>query len=250
MNENGLTLVKKPKRKTIHKLIIGLVVAAVLGLGIYFGITECSVTNIEIRGNHTYSDAEIIREMKKQDYVPNTLVMLAQNRIFKQTYLPFIENVTMSFKNPHVLRIRVKEKLRPGVLEYMNKNVYFYSEGSVVESRNQRFEGVPLVTGLNLKEMVLGKKLKVSQKQLNTIVSITKKIATYKLDISEIRFDGEDDITLISGDYEIYLGDSDCLDGKMSKIPQLLEAVAKEGKKGVIDMHLYTDEKNIITYRK
>ena len=36
----------------------------------------------------------------------------------------------------------------------------------------------------------------------------------------------------------------------MSRIAEVLEAVSKEHKKGTIDMHLYTDEKDIITFHK
>ena len=66
----------------------------------------------------------------------------------------------------------------------------------------------------------------------------------------KVQFENEDDITLVSGKYQIYLGSSLYLDGKMSKMAGILSAVSKEHKKGVIDMHLYTDEKNIITYHK
>lgn len=250
MRESNLTLVKKKKQKKIHKLVLFLAAILVLGLGIYFAATEFSIKKIQVQGNNTYTRIEVIREIRNQDYVPNTLVMMAQNRIFGQTYLPFIENITMTYEDPHVLKVKVKEKLRAGVFEYMNKNVYFNSEGMAVESRNHRFEGVPVVTGIKLEKVVLGEKIPVDGDYFDTIVSITKKISTYGLDISEIHFEGEDEITLVSGKYEIYLGDKASLDGKMAKIPQLISAISAEHKKGTIDMHLYTDEKNIITYHK
>ena len=209
-----------------------------------------SIKKIEVTGNQTYTDGEIIRAIQEKDYVPNTLVMMAQNRLFGQKYLPFIENITMSIGDTHTLKIRVKEKLRSGVFEYMNENVYFDSEGIAQESRNYRFAGVPVVTGIKFSKMVLGKKIPVQGGYFNTIVSITEKISTYGLDISEIHFENENDIVLLSGRFEIYLGTSAYLDGKMSRIAEVLEAVSKEHKKGTIDMHLYTDEKDIITFHK
>lgn len=250
MENRTLKLVKKTKQKKRNKAIIFLSLLVVLGIGLYFLVTDFSIENIEVKGNTTYTDGEIIKAVKSQDYVNNTLVMIAQNQIFGQTYLPFIENISMGYEEPHTLKIKVKEKLRSGVFEYMNKNVYFNSEGIALESRNQLFDGVPVVTGVNFDKMVLGKQIPVEGDYFNTIMNITKKISTYGLEISEIHFENEDDITLVSGKYQIYLGSSLYLDGKMSKISGILSAVSKEHKKGVIDMHLYTDEKNIITYHK
>ena len=250
MENTNLKLVEKKNNKKIHILVLVICFAAVIGTGIFFMITEFSIQKIEVKGNHTYTDAEIVRAIQEQDYVANTLIMMAQNRVFGQTYLPFIENISMSYDDTHILKVKVKEKLRAGVFEYMDKNVYFNSEGIAMESRNHLFDGVPVVTGVSFDTLVLGNKIPVSGDYFQTIVSITKKISTYDLDISEIHFENENDITLTSGNYEIYLGSSSYLDGKMSKIPEVLSAISEQAKKGNIDMHLYTDEKNIITYYK
>ena len=118
----------------------------------------------------------------------------------------------------HTLEIHVKEKLRSGVFEYMNENVYFDSEGIAQESRGYRFDGVPVVTGVKFNKMVLGEKIPVDGDYFDTILSITEKISTYGLNISEIHFESEDDITLLSGNFEVFLGTSAFLDEKMSKI--------------------------------
>lgn len=163
--------------------------------------------------------------------------MIAQNQIFDQTYLPFIEKVSMSYDDSHILKVKVKEKLRTGVFKYMNEYVYFNENGIAMESRNTLFEGVPVVTGvkfneMNLKKKILENKVPVKKNYFNTIVSITKKITTYKLNVSEIHFEGEDDITLTSLKYKIYLGSSSYLDGKMSKLSSILETVSSNYKKG------------------
>ena len=137
----------------------------------------------------------------------------------------------------------------------MNEYVYFNENGIAMESRNTLFEGVPVVTGvkfneMNLKKKILENKVPVKKNYFNTIVSITKKITTYKLNVSEIHFEGEDDITLTSSKYKIYLGSSSYLDGKMSKLSSILETVSSNYKEGTIDMHLYTDDKPIVTFKE
>lgn len=250
MKSRQLTLIKNTKNNKLHKIIFWLCFLCILGLGAACVIVGFSVKNIEVSGNQTYTSGEIIREVKKKDYVGNTLVMMAQNRIFGQKYLPFIEDISMSFGDTHTLKIHVKEKLRSGVFEYMNENVYFDSEGIAQESRDYLFAGVPVVTGVKFNKMVLGEKIPVDGDYFHTILSITEKISTYGLNISEIHFESEDDITLLSGKFEIYLGTSAYLDGKMSRISEILSAVSKEHGKGTVDMHLFTDEKNIITFRE
>ncbi len=109
-------------------------------------------------GNNTYTNAEIIEAMKEDGYIDNTLLMIAQNQIFDQTYLPFIERVSMSYDDSHILKVKVKEKLRTGVFKYMNEYVYFNENGIAMESRNTLFEGVPVVTGVKFNEMNLKKR--------------------------------------------------------------------------------------------
>ena len=147
--------------------------------------------------------------------------MIAQNQIFDQTYLPFIEKVSMSYDDSHILKVKVKEKLRTGVFKYMNEYVYFNENGIAMESRNTLFEGVPVVTGVKFNEMNLKRKI------LENKVPVKK-----------------------NSKYKIYLGSSSYLDGKMSKLSSILETVSSNYKKGTIDMHLYTDDKPIVTFKE
>lgn len=241
---------RRKKRRRIRKAILFLLMASIIGTGIYYVYVDYSLESFDVTGNTTYMDSEITDAIKKEDYVPNTLVMVLENLIFGQTYLPFIEKIDMNCRESHVLGIRVKEKLRAGVFQYKDKYYYFNEQGVAMESRNSLFPGVPIVTGVHFREVKPEEQIKVDGDYFDTIVDITKKISTYKLDISEIHFEGENDITLISGKYSIYLGGKEYLNGKMSKIPAVLAAVSEKHTEGTIDMSLYTDEKNIITYRK
>lgn len=63
-------------------------------------------------------------------------------------------------------------------------------------------------------------------------------------------FEGEDDITLTSSKYKIYLGSSSYLDGKSQNFLLYLRRFLLNDKKGTIDMHLYTDDKPIVTFKE
>lgn len=114
------------------------------GDGYLFPYYGFSIQKIQISGNNTYTNAEIIEAMKEDGYIDNTLLMIAQNQIFDQTYLPFIEKVSMSYDDSHILKVKVKEKLRTGVFKYMNEYVYFNENGIAMESRNTCLRGFRL----------------------------------------------------------------------------------------------------------
>ena len=250
MEKRVLKLVPKRNHKRIVHIILFLFLILILGLGIWYARENYSIESIKVTGADTYTDAEVIHAVQMEDYVPNTLVMILFNRVFGQNYLPFVDRMTMTYDHPHELKIKVKEKLRAGVFEYMGKYVYFNEKGMAMESRNHLFDGIPVITGLEYDKLVLGEKIPVGGDYFSTIVMITKKIAAYELPVSEIHFDSEDEITLTCQDYSIYLGSRLNLEDKMARIPAVLKSLSKDHKKGTVDLSLYTDEKAIITYRQ
>ena len=178
MGERNLKLVADNKPRKRHILLLFACLAVVFGMGIYFLITDFSIQKIQISGNNTYTNAEIIEAMKEDGYIDNTLLMIAQNQIFDQTYLPFIEKVSMSYDDSHILKVKVKEKLRTGVFKYMNEYVYFNENGIAMESRNTLFEGVPVVTGVKFNEMNL--KRKILENKIIGILEIKPSLIAFK----------------------------------------------------------------------
>ena len=123
MGERNLKLVADNKPRKRHILLLFACLAVVLGMGIYFLITDFSIQKIQISGNNTYTNAEIIEAMKEDGYIDNTLLMIAQNQIFDQTYLPFIEKVSMSYDDSHILKVKVKDKKISQIPEKIGKEL-------------------------------------------------------------------------------------------------------------------------------
>jgi len=251
MSESSKAASKKRRgrKRMIKRMAAALAVLTVAG-GIFIAATFYRVEKIEVNGNETYTANEIEDAVMADDYVPNTLVMTTVNRLFHLPYLPFIEEMRMSIKKPHILKITVKEKTRPGVFEYMNKHFYFDEDGTVMEIRNTLFENVPIVTGVKFREVKLEDTIKTEGNYVPVIVAIVRGISNYDLDISEIHFDGQNDITIYSGNYRIYLGSDTFLEEKLSRISSILTSVSEEHAEGIVDMHLFTDEKEYITFRE
>lgn len=68
MGERNLKLVADNKPRKRHILLLFACLAVVLGMGIYFLITDFSIQKIQISGNNTYTECRnSIEAMKEED---------------------------------------------------------------------------------------------------------------------------------------------------------------------------------------
>ena len=136
MGKRGLRLVEQKKKKKnryglkIALCIIVIFIAVVIFIGIYFTTEQVRVT-----GNDTYTEEEVIRAVKSDGYVPNTLFMAVKNKIMPKEYLPFGDKVTLTFQNPNILEIKIKEKVRAGALKQGGQYYYFNLAGKILETK-------------------------------------------------------------------------------------------------------------------
>ncbi|MDD7209591.1 MAG: hypothetical protein PUH29_06015, partial [Lachnospiraceae bacterium] len=76
MEGRNLKLVKNRRAKKIRLLYIVVFFVVIIGLGGYFLAVDFRIRDIEIKGNSTYTDTEILDAMKEDGYVGNTLLMI------------------------------------------------------------------------------------------------------------------------------------------------------------------------------
>lgn len=77
MEERNLKLVADNNPRKSHLLLLLVALVVIIGLGIYFLLTDFSIQKVEIKGNDTYTNTEILDAMKEDGYVNNTLLMIA-----------------------------------------------------------------------------------------------------------------------------------------------------------------------------
>lgn len=77
MEERNLKLVADNNPRKRHLLLLLVALVVIIGLGIYFLLTDFSIQKVEIKGNDTYTNTEILDAMKEDGYVNNTLLMIA-----------------------------------------------------------------------------------------------------------------------------------------------------------------------------
>ena len=174
MGERNLKLVADNKPRKRHILLLFACLAVVLGMGIYFLITDFSIQKIQISGNNIYTNAEIIEAMKEDGYIDNTLLMIAQNQIFDQTYLPFIEKN----EGVQISQFTLKELIRQTIFSIaVNENNKLMT-GELFQIANNTLRVVSLdghrisIRKIPLKNECSDKKVVVPGKTLNEISKI------------------------------------------------------------------------------
>lgn len=250
MSRRTLKLVEKNKRRKRNRIIIKvilftLIVSLALFVALYF-----RTKSIRVNGNETYTEEEVIKSVKSKRYIGNTLLMMIKSKFLEEDYLPFIDYTYFSFANSHILDVKVKELPRAGAFKQGNFYMYFNYSGIVVEKKKKLFDGVPLLEDIKMGKAKINQSIPVADDVKHAIVSTTKNLAQKDVAISSLSIDKKGQITLKSGEYVILLGDVSCIEAKVAKIPEVLSAISKEYSSGTIDMTLYTDEQEIITYHK
>ena len=245
---SGDTGIKSVKRIMILTLVTAAVFCLIFGVYEYI-LNNYTVNNIYVTGNTHYTDQEIA-DMVLTDRLSHNSVYLAlfyRNRSI--TGIPFIEKMDVTIMDKDTVRISVYEKAVAGYIRYLGRYLYFDRDGIIVESSMEETEGIPLVMGLSFDHAVLHEELPVSNREVfSEILNVTKLLTKYELKVDRIFFDSDYRLYLYFGDVEVYVGSNDNIDEKIIALQYILPNL--EEKKGLLDMHEYTNSRDSITFEE
>ena len=136
-----------------------------------------------------------------------------------------------------------------GYVSFADKNAFLDSKGNVVEISKEVYSGIPVITGVKIKEATLGEKLPL--KNDAPIKAISKLCANLKTTsitwkeeertltdlVNVIDYDEKGNLTIAIGATFISLGDSNNLEGKMLEITNILPSI--QGKTGTLHLEGY-----------
>lgn len=152
--------------------------------------------------------------------------------------IPFVEDYKLVFQNPFHVQVIIHEKTVVGYVSYMSSFMYFDKDGIVVESTNQKLDGIPCITGLKFGHIVLHQPLPVEEKSVfESILNVTQVLETYNLKVDKIQYNSKGEATLYMKDLEVALGDSKDISGKISELSDMMPEL--EGKKGILYLDTY-----------
>lgn len=225
--------ITKQKKKWKLKLIMILSGVLIVGMLIFLQISK--LEHIKIIGCNRYSEEEIMQILKGETKYENSIYLYLKYKYGEPKKIPFIEYIDVKLTGINSVTVRVYEKAIFGCVKYLGDFMYFDKDGIIVDSSTERYEGIPIVTGLTFQSMILTKKLTVQKDELfDVIKDLTKLIHKYDVNIDTIHFNSSNEITLYSEEIKILLGKKDMYDEQIAELKNMLPEI--KGKKGTLHM--------------
>lgn len=235
------------RRKIKHWLIVLIFLVLVL-IGL-----RLRIENVEVLGIRNYTAEQAEELVFGGSYWDrNTVVCLINKLRGKKKELPFVSDYEISIKGPASCQLVIYEKNPVGCIRYMSNYMYFDKDGNVIESTDERLDGVPVIKGVSYGHIVLGKKLPLGNEVIfSDILNIKQLIDDYnenagesaKINCDSIKFDEYMNITLSieNGDINVELGDNTDISVKISAMYDMIPSLRERGLKGTLDLSSYSD---------
>lgn len=213
----------------------------------HYIVTGYTITTVYVEGNVHYTNEEIMDMVMEGHYGNNSLLLSMKYKDRSVENIPFVEKMDVSVLDPHTVKIEVYEKAMAGYVEYLERYMYFDRDGIVVESSQEKTQGIPLVTGLSFDHVILHEALPVENPEIfQSILSITQLVNKYELSADRIHFGSDDTLTLYFEKVKVALGSAENLDEKVMKLQYMLPELT--GKSGTLRMENYTEETKNISF--
>ena len=246
MREEQQEMERKPgKKKKSHRVYAAIVLtlgAVIICLAI---VLLFYVQRIEIKGNQYCSDQEIAEAIQNDKCSINTLYVVAKYAMGKGEIPVPIENMDVKLKNPWTLSVTVDEKQAIGYIEKKKKRVFFDKEGTVVVYGYAVMSDVPLVKGVDFKNVKLYQQLECDVPDIfEKIYLTTEELKKQELTVDRFLF-SKNRMYVYVGKTCVSLG-TDVTTEKLSQIQPILKKLKK--KKGTLHLENYSAGNETITF--
>ena len=247
-NDKIVPVRRKEKKPASGKVKVLLVLCILLLIGMTAVIiNQCSIEEIIVNGNETYTKDEVEAAVRS-NCVDNTVFYTVLAFFGDNAYLPFIDEINVTFLGKNKILVEVEEKMRAGMIQEMSEFCYFDKDGLLLETSSVRIKDVPLITGLQMNECILNQKIQPKEENVfPVILKMAQLIIKYEIPVSEIQFQTASDIRIRSNSIWVSFGDITELDAKMAELPSLLESLY--GKHGELNMEHYSEENKVISFK-
>lgn len=238
----------RSSEKKIHT-IPAVIAAVVLLVGI--AVLSVNIREITVTGNSRYTEEELVDRIFQNNFHWNTTFCYLYDRFGEHQQIPFVEDYSLVFHTPFHVEVIVHEKSVVGYVSYMSSYMYFDKDGIIVESTNEKLEGIPCITGLKFGQIVLHQPLPVEEQTVfEEILNLTQILEVYGLQVDKIQFDSKDQATLCMGGLEVFLGNNSELDGKISELSDMMPQL--EGLSGILYLDTYdpNNSRTMFTFKK
>ena len=232
-------------QKKKGKTAAGVAVCLLLLLAI--ALMSLNIKEITVSGSEKYTAEELAERLLPEKKDRNLVYCYLKDRFGEHEKIPYVEDYDLVFESPTRVEVIVYEKGIVGYVRYMSSYMYFDKDGIIVDSTNERLEGVPEVTGLEFGHIVLYAPLPVEDSRIfSEILGLTQALYDYEIQAEEIHFGSRNQVTLRLGDIDVELGDSENMNGKIAALHDTLPVL--EGQAGTLYLDSYDEAGTSGTY--
>lgn len=242
MGKNNVKKLKKYRRfDPLKKFAILLIIVSVISI---FVLMFFRLEKVTVLGCEYYTEEEMKEEVISGIFRNNTLFIYLKYLMNKnrENSIPMVQDYTIEMISTKELQIQVYEKPIIAGFLYMSSYIYFDNHGVIINSFDEPLDKIPLITGVDCKNMTIYEPILVDDEELFQIILELSEIIsnTESLEVDRIHIDYDRKVTLYIDDYKILLGKSDSYHDQIAKLPSMLEnaRIAKHVK-GVINMENY-----------
>lgn len=237
-------------KKGINILKVFMFICMVLIVIILLLFFVCKVRLIKVEGNTHYTKQEIIDKVITNTAEENTIFLYLKHKFIPKEEIPFIEDIEINIVNKNTVQFDVFEKSIVGCLDYMNENMYFDKDGTIVETSVEKIDNVPYIVGLKFDKIVLHEKLEITNEDLYyVLLNLTQLIRKYELTIDKISFNHNDEVTLTVDKFKVLLGKREIYDEQIAELKNLLEKTTNL-KSGYLDMKNFKEGQDKIIFKE
>ena len=225
----------------IFAVIIGIAAAVVLGV--------FRIQSIDIKGNERYASEQIRDDLIYDFKTRNTLYFSWKYRTKGPAEdAPYLASVQAAMLTPTSIRLDVTENQLVGRVQYQDKNVYYDNTGVVQEISDTVYEGIPLVTGIEIEEPQLYQKLAMDNTStLRTMLNITQLLIQSDLIPDSVKFSDNGNMRMRLGSVTVKLGQDEYLEEKIANLVTIYPQIA--GQEGTLNMEGFTGKNEAITFK-
>ena len=255
------------------KLAAGIGISLVVFAAVLWFFVHFSVHEVIVLGNIHYTKEEITDTVQRGLFGNNTLIVSRSRKSFSPETLDLVDRIEVEMKDEHTLQITVQERQLIGYVQYLDSNLYFDSEGRIMNSVVREEETAeeeqkvlaaeavgktatsyvaamkeaPQICGLNFAWARLHEILPVEDASVfNTILGISRMINKYSIFPDAVVFDEKMDISLTYGEITVDLGADQLMEEKLARVAAILPSI--EGKQGILHMEDYDGSSENIVF--
>ena len=213
-------------RKFVKRIIIYASILSILILIATF-LAFFRLENVEVISGGYYSDKEIKEMVLNKATDRFTYLFALRAELSGLPEIPFVEKVDYEVVDKNSLRIYVFERQIAGCVLVMGQYFCFDREGIVTDSVPVQPQGVVLVTGIGVGDVVIGEKIDSKNNIFKGLMGLVSLINKNNIDVREVSYDFRGNITLMIDDDEVLLGEKDNYDLEINNLSNIMKTMGE-----------------------